>query len=123
MSPRIANPGELKALRQQARAEVDLREGLKDLRITVHMGTCGIAAGARDVLTEIMGQLGRAKVTNVTVRQSGCAGLCNEEPMLTLTDGSGREFRYGRLDRNRVRMIVEGHVLGGNPVAACLVSA
>ncbi|HEY3353775.1 MAG TPA: (2Fe-2S) ferredoxin domain-containing protein [Polyangia bacterium] len=123
MAPRIADPGQLKALRAQARESMDLREGLKDLRITVHLGTCGIAAGAREIITELMAQLTRAGVTDVTVRQAGCAGLCNEEPMLTLTDAAGREFRYGRLDRNRVRLIVEGHVLGGNPVAACLVSA
>ena len=121
MAPRIADPGQLKALREKARADVDLREGPKELRITVHLGTCGIAAGARDVFGALIAELTAAGVTNVPLKQSGCAGLCAEEPMMTLTDGQGREFRYGRLDAAKVRSIVEGHVRGGNPVAAALV--
>ena len=123
MDKRITDPGALKALREKAQAEVDLRSGPKEIQITVHMGTCGIAAGARDMLQLLVGELGKAKVDTVTLRQSGCAGLCDQEPMLTLQDKSGKQYRYGRLDAAKVREIIQGHIQGGNPVARLLMQA
>ncbi len=123
MTKRITSLEELKAVRQKAQSEIDLRTGQKEIRITVHMGTCGIAAGARDVLTALMAEMGRASVTNVTIQQTGCAGLCDQEPMLTLTDKDGHAFRYGRLDKNRVGQIVREHVLRGLPVNEFLITA
>jgi NADP-reducing hydrogenase subunit HndB len=123
MSKRLANPEALQALRQQAKGDIDLRGEKKEMRLTVHMGTCGIAAGARDVLALLIAELGKAKVDKVSVRQSGCAGLCDQEPMLTLTDAQGHEYRYGRLDKNKVIEIIEGHVQGGKPVTKHLVNA
>jgi len=120
---RITSPDDLKSLREKVQKEIDLRTGPKDIRITVHMGTCGIAAGARDVLTEIVSELNEGSIDNVTLRQSGCAGLCDQEPMLTLSDKEGRDFRYGKLDLGKVREIIEGHVLGGNPVTKYLINA
>jgi (2Fe-2S) ferredoxin len=121
MPARIKSLQDLKALQEQARAEIDLRSGPKDLRITVHMGTCGIAAGARDVLTALLNELGAAGVNNVTITQSGCAGLCDQEPMCTLTDQAGGAFRYGRLDKQKVGQIVREHVLRGMPVNEYLI--
>jgi len=116
MAERIKGLKDLKALQDKAKAEVDLRSGQKDMRITVHMGTCGIAAGARDVLTALMGEMSAAKASNVSIQQTGCAGLCDQEPMITLTDKSGGSFRYGRLNKNKVGEIVREHVLRGVPV-------
>lgn len=121
MTRKIASPADLKALRQKAQAEVDLRSGPKDVRITVHMGTCGIAAGARDVLAALMDELAQTPGAAVTLTQAGCAGLCDQEPMLSLTDKSGAVFRYGRLDRNRARQIVREHVGRGMPVTEYLI--
>ncbi len=123
MSKRVANPGQLNALREKAKSEVELRGEPKEVRVTVHMGTCGIAAGARDILSQLMAELSAAHIDNVTLRHSGCAGLCDQEPMLTLTDKSGREFRYGKLDKIKVREIVEGHLKGGKPVEKFLIKA
>jgi len=116
MAERIKGLKDLKALQDKAKAEVDLRSGQKDMRITVHMGPCGIAAGARDVLTALMGEMSAAKASNVSIQQTGCAGLCDQEPMITLTDKSGGSFRYGRLNKNKVGEIVREHVLRGVPV-------
>ncbi len=122
MSARINSPEELKKLRDQSRSGLDLRGEPKETRITVHMGTCGIAAGARDVLAELSAELARAGVENVTLRQSGCIGLCDREPMLTYTDKDAKEFLYVRLDRQKAQEIVRRHVLHGEPVRACLMS-
>jgi NADP-reducing hydrogenase subunit HndB len=123
MEKRITDPSALKALREKAQAEVDLRSGPKEIQITVHMGTCGIASGARDMLQLLVGELGKAKIETVTLRQSGCAGLCDQEPMLTLKDKTGKEYRYGRLDAGKVREIIQGHVLYGTPVVKLLMQA
>lgn len=122
-SRKLKSPKDLAALREQARAGIDLRSGPKDVRVTVHMGTCGIAAGAREVLTRFMAELGRAGVTTVTLQQTGCAGLCHQEPMVTVTDGEGRVVRYGRLDDRRVAAIVREHLIGGSPVMDCVIAS
>jgi NADP-reducing hydrogenase subunit HndB len=80
------------------------------------MGTCGIAAGARDIMAELTEQLARAKVENLTLHQSGCLGLCDLEPMLTIRDKSGMNFLYVRLTREKIGEIVAGHILEGKPV-------
>ena len=121
MSTKIGSPEELKKLRDKVRAEVDVRSGPKETRITVHMGTCGIAAGARDILSELTGSLVKAGVESVTLRQSGCIGLCDQEPMLTYNDKDGREYLYVRLDREKARKIVQSHVLQGRPVHECIL--
>lgn len=121
MAKRISSPQELKALQEQVRRDIDLRSGNKDVRLTVHMGTCGIAAGARDILAAILNALGAAGAENVSVQQTGCGGLCDQEPMLTLTDKAGGTFRYGRLDKHKVGEIVREHVLRGQPVVEYLV--
>jgi NADP-reducing hydrogenase subunit HndB len=122
MVDKIKSPKDLLALREQAKANIDLRSGPKEVQITVHMGTCGIAAGARDVLKQLAAEIDQAGVTNATLRQSGCAGLCDREPMLTLTDKNGKEYRYGKLDVERVRTIVQDHVVGGKPVMDYLIA-
>lgn len=123
MAEKIASPEALKALRDKARSEIELRTGAKEIRITVHMGTCGIAAGARDVLGFLSDELGKASVSNVTLRQSGCAGLCDDEPMITLSDKEGKDYTYGRLDKAKVAQIVRDHVRGGKPIGEYLVKA
>ena len=123
MDKKIKSPKDLNAVRDKAKASIDLRTGGKDMRIVVHMGTCGIAAGARDVLAQVIDELQRASVDNVTINLSGCLGLCDQEPMFTLTDKSGREYCYAKLDKGKVHTIIQQHVLSNQPVADFIVNA
>jgi NADP-reducing hydrogenase subunit HndB len=120
---KITSPDDLKKLREQVKGDVELRSAPKDIQITVHMGTCGIAAGAREVLTALSTEIAQVNVSNVTVRRSGCAGLCDQEPMLTMTDSAGQEFRYVKLNQQKVHRIVQDHLLTGNPVLDYLIHA
>lgn len=125
MTQRINSPQDLEKIRDRARGQIDLRSGGKSLRVTVHMGTCGIAAGARDVLMALMQGLSAEKGPNaaaVSIHQAGCAGLCEQEPMLTITDAAGATFRYGKLDRAKVSRIVQEHVLHGRCVKDLVIS-
>jgi len=119
---KIQSPDDLKALRDRTRAAIDLRSAKEGMQITVHMGTCGIASGAREVLTQLAAELSEASAEDVVLRQSSCAGLCDQEPLITVTDKAGKEFRYGRLDRKKVHEIVRDHVVGGRPVIDYIVT-
>jgi NADP-reducing hydrogenase subunit HndB len=124
MADKIKSPADLLAMAAQAREGIDLRSGVKDVKVTVHMGTCGIAAGARDVLASFLREVGEARLANVTVAQAGCAGLCEQEPMITITDADGAVYHYGLLeDKARVHEIVQRHLVGGTPVAEYLITS
>jgi NADP-reducing hydrogenase subunit HndB len=121
MADRITSPDQLKNLAAKAKADIDLRDGRKDTQVTVHMGTCGIAAGAREIVAAFMAELAANGVTSASLHQSGCAGLCEEEPMATLTMPDGTMYRYGLLDKAKVHTIVTNHLVGGTPVEAYLI--
>ena len=121
MAEKIRSREDLRRLKDEAAAEMDVRSGPKERRITVHMGTCGIAAGAREVLSELTEELSRASQENISLRKSGCLGLCDQEPMMTVTDPSGDQVHYGRLNKQKVREIVQEHIVSGRPVKHYLV--
>ena len=121
MATKISSPKDLAALRDKAKAAIALRTGPREITITIHMGTCGIAAGARDVLGTFAEVLDQKGIENVTLRQAGCVGLCDHEPMLSLADKTGKEYRYGKLDNERIRTLVQEHVVKGNPVMDYLI--
>ena len=78
--------------------------------ITVHLGPCGIAAGAAEVLAAIQEALLAAQAEDVPVHQAGCAGQCDNEPMITLTDRAGCQFHYSRLNAVRAAELVRQHL-------------
>ncbi len=122
MSEKITSAQDLLKLRDQVRRQVDLRSGPKETQVVVHMGTCGIAAGARDIVAELVAELDKSAVQTVSVRQSGCIGLCDREPMLTYTDKAGQNYLYVNLTRAKVREIVQRHLLKGEPIESYIMS-
>jgi len=109
---------DLKKIRDESARSRSLREGKGRARITVHMGTCGIAAGARKVMTALLEEVESRHLTDVIVTTSGCAGLCSREPMATVELLGQPPVKYVDLDAKRIREIVESHVLGGVIVEA-----
>ena len=93
-----------------------LREGGFRARITVHMGTCGIAAGARGIMNTIMEELTKSKLKDVAITTSGCAGLCSQEPMITIELAGEPPVKYIALNEDKTRKIFARHVVGGKPV-------
>jgi len=86
------------------------------LRIKVGYGACGIAAGAREILTMVMKEIEARNLQDVIVTNSGCAGLCSKEPMMTVEVlGEPAPVKYVALTPAKVRSIIEGHVVGGHP--------
>lgn len=113
--PRLTIDDLLK-IKEQHKAEFTLREGGYRAKVTVHMGTCGIAAGARNVMTALLDEMSKENVTDVIVTTSGCAGLCAREPLATVEIMNQPPVRYCDLNDQKIREIFKEHVLGGNPV-------
>ncbi len=93
-----------------------LREGGFRVKITVHMGTCGIAAGARPIMNVIMDELAKSGKKDVAITTSGCAGLCSQAPMATIELAGEPPVKYTALTEEKMRKIFAEHVLGGQPV-------
>jgi NADP-reducing hydrogenase subunit HndB len=109
---------DLKAIREQTARSRTLREGSSRARITVHMGTCGIASGARKVMNAVLEEVTARNLSDVIVTTSGCAGLCSREPMATVELIDQPPVKYVELDENKIKEILESHVLGGKIVEA-----
>jgi NADP-reducing hydrogenase subunit HndB len=108
---------ELAKIREQARKTTLLREGGEyRAKVTVHMGTCGIAAGARGVMNALLEEIDNKEAQGVLVGNSGCAGLCSREPMATVELTGQAPVKYVDLNPDKMRKIFEQHVLGGKIV-------
>ncbi len=107
---------DLKKIKEKERARMVLREGEYRAKITVHMGTCGIAAGAREIMTYFRDRIGQENLTDVILTNSGCAGLCAKEPMITVELADAAPVKYVLLDKEKAQRIFDEHVLAGKPV-------
>ena len=108
---------DLKRIKESLKGTVNLRDGQHRVKITVHMGTCGIAAGARKIMDTLFTRLEESGADDIMLTTSGCAGLCNHEPMLTVEVKESAPVKYINLDNEKALKIFEEHVMRGNPVA------
>ena len=106
-------PEDLEQTSEKMRKMVILREGASRAKITVHMGTCGIAAGARKIMAAILALIEEKDVKDVIVTSSGCAGLCSREPMMTVELRGEAPIKYVDLTGDKARKIFAEHVMGG----------
>jgi NADP-reducing hydrogenase subunit HndB len=95
---------------------MSLREGEARARVTVHMGTCGIAAGARKIMSVLMNLVEQRDTKDILLTTSGCAGLCSREPMITVELRGQAPVKYISLDEAKTKQIFEAHVLAGKIV-------
>ena len=107
---------DLKRIKESVKGTVNLRDGESRVKVTVHMGTCGIAAGARVVMNTILKEIEAGQVQDVILTSSGCAGLCSHEPMMTVEVQDSAPVKYVRLDEAKTKKIFTDHIMGGNAV-------
>ncbi len=110
--PKIT-PEDLKRIRETMTRTMSLREGDARARVTVHMGTCGISAGARKIMSVLMRLVDESEADDVILTTSGCAGLCSREPMLTVELRGEAPVKYIDLDDSATERIFREHVLSG----------
>jgi NADP-reducing hydrogenase subunit HndB len=107
---------DLKKIKEKHGATFAIREGGYKAKVTVHMGTCGIAAGARAVMSALMEEIAQAEVEDVIVTTSGCAGLCSREPMATVEIMDNPPVKYVELNEKKIREIFKEHIMSGNVI-------
>jgi NADP-reducing hydrogenase subunit HndB len=113
--PKI-KPEELNAIAMRMRRQTMLREGAGRAKVTVHMGTCGISAGARKIMSTLLAIVEEQGIEDVILTTSGCAGLCSREPMMTVELKDEAPVKYVDLDEEKTRTVFDKHVLGGETV-------
>lgn len=107
---------ELKKLREQAQASLEIRKQKDGYRVIVGMATCGIAAGARPVLAKFVEEVAARKLDSVTVTQVGCIGECALEPIVEVIDKDEKRTIYGLVREQDVNEIIEKHLIGGQVI-------
>ena len=115
---------ELKAIREKMKRQMDLRENDEsNIRVVVGMATCGIAAGARPGMTAFLDEINRRGLTNVTVSQTGCIGVCRLEPVAEVFVPGEEKVTYVRLRPEMIPAIVEQHLVNHNVVQDYTIGA
>ena len=104
---------DLKKIKERVLMEDQFRSGRKRAKITVHMGTCGIASGARDIMDALLDELAQNNVSDVLVTTSGCIGICSREPLVTVEEQDQEPIVYECLTAGKMRQIFRQHILGG----------
>ena len=115
---------ELQAIRDRARAAVNIRENSEaKTRVLVGMATCGIAAGARPVLTAIVDEVAKRGLSDIMVTQTGCIGICQYEPVVEVIDAAGDKTTYVKMTPEKALRVVNDHLVNGNIVTEYTIGA
>ena len=110
-------PEDIDKISEKMKSVTNLRDGAVRVKITVHMGTCGIASGSRKILSGFLAELDKSGADDIIVTTSGCAGLCSREPMATVELKGEPPVKYVDLTEDKVKKIFEEHVMGGNIIS------
>ena len=114
--PAIKSLDELKRIREEALLKKQMKATPGNVQVIVAMGTCGIAAGARDTMKTVLNYIETEKVSGVTVTQTGCIGLCEQEPILQVVNGDQPKIMYGKVSVQVAEKIMKQHVQNGHPL-------
>ena len=117
--PKLKSLDELRQLRTQLQQEIKTRTET-NTTVIVGMGTCGIAAGAREVMQAFLDEL-NARNIDAHVVTTGCIGMCSKEPLVDIQQGDGPRITYGNVRPDMVPRIVEEHIIQGNVVTPWVV--
>jgi NADP-reducing hydrogenase subunit HndB len=116
-------PDDLDRIGETIKRTMLLREGTGRAKVIVHMGTCGIAAGARTVMKALMDEIESREVNDVILTISSCAGLCSREPMVTVELTGEPAVKYVDITPEKAKRVFEEHVLGGKIVIEYALAA
>jgi NADP-reducing hydrogenase subunit HndB len=114
---------ELEAIRNKALSEINIREKENKTRIIVGMATCGIAAGAKPVMSAFVEEINKRNLQDVSVSMTGCIGICRFEPVAEVLEADGSRTTYVKLDAEKARRIVAEHIVNKKPVIEFTIGA
>ena len=104
---------DLKNLKEKVSKDMSLRDGKAKILVTVHMGTCGIASGAREVMDALKKEIEEADRQDIRVMAAGCLGMCSSEPNVTVEIEGQPPIAYQYMDANKMRQVFKRHILKG----------
>lgn len=106
---------ELQALRDKVKKDIGVRaDDTGNTRVVVGMATCGIAAGARPVLQAFTEEVAKRSLTNVTIAQTGCIGICQYEPVVEVMEPGKDKVTYVKMTPEKAAQVVANHLVNGN---------
>ena len=115
---------ELMAIKEKTKEKMTVREDQSaKTRVLVGMATCGIAAGARPVLTAIVDEVAKRELSDIMVTQTGCIGICQYEPVVEVIDANGEKTTYVKMTAEKALRVVNDHLVNGNVVTEYTVGA
>ena len=112
---------ELRKLKEQAKAGTDARNS-NEPQVLVVMGTCGIAAGARTIMSAVLEEIAKRNLQGITVRQTGCIGMCQKEPLMDIVRPGEPRVTYGNLKPEDVPRIISEHLVNGRVVEDLVIA-
>jgi NADP-reducing hydrogenase subunit HndB len=112
---------ELMKIKEKSLKDLQMRDTEKKGKIVVAMGTCGIAAGAKDTLQAIIGELSEKGINDLSVVQSGCMGLCEVEPTVEVFMEGQEPIIYGHVTPEQAKRIIQQHIINGKVVSDLMV--
>ncbi len=114
--PAIKSLEELKRVREEALQKKKMKAAPGNVQVIVAMGTCGIAAGARDTMKSVLNYIEKNNLSGITVTQTGCIGMCEQEPIVQVVIGDQPKVLYGKVNAEVIGQIMKQHVQNGQPV-------
>ncbi len=112
--PTINSLDDLKKIREEALRKRDVKNTAGQKQVIVGMGTCGIAAGARETMKAILDTIESNNLSGIVVTQTGCIGICEMEPIVQVQIGDGDKITYGKVNKDIAKEIIAEHVVKGN---------
>jgi NADP-reducing hydrogenase subunit HndB len=109
----VKSLAELEAIRNKTLDEIKMRKNKDGMRIVVGMATCGIAAGARPVMNAFVEELGKRKISDVSVTMTGCIGVCRLEPIVEVFNADGTKVTYVKMNPEKAVRVVAEHIVNG----------
>ena len=113
---------DLKRIREEALEKRKLKDSSGETQVIVGMGTCGIAAGARETMKSILEFIEKNNLENIRVTQTGCIGLCEQEPIVQVAMSGKEKTTYGKVSPAVVEKIMKDHVIDGKIVQDNVIS-
>lgn len=119
----IKSLDDLKRLREEALEKRRVKTSAGNVQVVVGMGTCGIAAGARETMKAILSQIETESLSGISVTQTGCIGMCEREPIVQVITAETPKTTYGKVTPEVAKRILKEHVLGGKVVEDHVIPA
>ncbi len=113
----IKSLDDLKKIREAALEKRKISETSGASQVIIGMGTCGIAAGARDTMKSVLEYIEANNLENVVVTQTGCIGLCEQEPIMQVVLAGQEKVTYGKVNAEVAKQIMKEHVREGRVVS------